>query len=176
MIYNFEGECLSISGRSSFESKWNSPCNAAFFTEVEVDTETGEVKVLKLISVLDSGIAINPMTVEGQAEGAVGFGWGFAFTENMYINPETGETESDNYTTHKIPGTLDMPETEIILVEEPDPQGPFGAKGTAEPGLVGVAPAIANAVYDAVGVRITEAPITPEKILKALRAKSSATS
>ena len=172
-IYNFKGECLNISGRNSFESRWNSPCTAAFFAEVEVDTGTGEVQILKIISVLDSGTAINPMTVEGQAEGGIGFGLGFGLTENFVINQSTGAVESDNFTTYKIQGILDMPETEIILVEEPDPQGPFGAKGTAEPDLVGVAPAIANAVYDAVGVRITEAPITPEKILKALRAKSS---
>jgi xanthine dehydrogenase molybdenum-binding subunit len=168
-IYNFEGECLSISGRSSAESKWCSPCTVACFAEVEVDTETGAVKVEKILMVIDSGIAVNPMSVEGQAEGAIGFGLGFALTEKYVINQDSGKTESDNFTTYKIQGTLDMPETEIILVEEPDPKGPFGAKGTAEPTLVSVAPAIANAVYDAVGVRITEAPITPEKILEALR-------
>jgi hypothetical protein len=72
-----------------------------------------------------------------------------------------------------MPGTLDMPEAEIIIIDKPDPRGPFGAEGVGEPALVGVAPAIGNAIYDAVGVRITELPITPEKVITALKAKSA---
>jgi len=170
-IYNFRGECLAIAGKSSWESRWNSPCTTAFFAEVEVDTETGAVTLLKALSAVDGGRAINPMTVEGQAEGGIGFGVGFGLTENFVVNQDTGVVESDNFTTYKIQGTLDMPETEIVLVEELDPRGPYGAKGMAEPALAGMAPAIANAIYDAVGVRITEAPVTPEKILNALKAK-----
>ena len=171
-IYNFEGECQTISGKCSFEPRWNSPPTAAYFTEVEVDTETGEVKIIKFISVQDCGTAINPMTVEGQCEGGIQQGLGYALTEDYVINQNTGVVESDNFTTYKMPGTLDMPETEIIILDKPDPKGPFGAKGVAEPGLVGIAPAIANAIYDAVGVRITDLPITPEKVLAALKAKA----
>jgi len=172
-IYNFKGECQTISGKCSFESRWNSPPTAAYFAEVEVDTETGEVKVIKFISSQDCGTAINPMTVEGQCEGGIQQGIGYGLTEDYVINKDTGVVESDNFTTYKMPGTLDMPETEIIIINKPDPKGPFGAKGVAEPGLVGIAPAIANAIYDAVGVRINDLPVTPEKVLAALKAKSA---
>lgn len=173
-IYNFKGECLNISGKSSFEPRWNSPSTAAFFTEVEVDVETGQVKVLRIVSALDSGIAINPMTVEGQAEGAVQQGIGFALNEDFTINQNTGVVESNNFDSYKMASAVDMPQAEIVLIEEPDPKGPFGAKGTGEASVVGVAPAIANAIYNAIGVRIKELPITPDKVLKALEEKSLA--
>ena len=170
-IYNFKGECLNISGKSSWESKWNSVPTAAYFAEVEVDTETGEVKLLKFITALDCGTAINPMTVEGQAEGGISQGVGLALTEDYVINKTSGVVESNNFTTYKIPTILDMPQMEVIITNRPDPIGPFGAKGVGEPALAGIAPAIANAVYNAVGVRITDTPITPEKILKTLKEK-----
>jgi len=167
-IYGLDGECLNISGKCSWEPKSSPSPTAAFFAEVEVDTETGEVKVLKFITAIDSGRVINPTTVEGQAEGAIAQGIGFALTEDYVIHQGTGAVETNNFDSYKIPSIADMPETEIILVEEPDPTGPFGAKGTGELSLAGVAPAIANAIYDAVGVRIKEMPITPDKILEAL--------
>ena len=172
-IWNLKGESLNISGKSSWASHYNSVPTAAYFAEVEVDTETGEVKVIKFITAMDCGKAINPMTVEGQCEGGIQQGIGYGLTEDYVINKDSGVVESDNFTTYKMPGTLDMPETEIIIIDKPDPKGPFGAKGVAEPGLVGIAPAIANAIYDAVGVRITDLPITPEKVLAALKAKSA---
>jgi xanthine dehydrogenase molybdenum-binding subunit len=168
-IYGLDGECLNISGKCSWEPKGSPSPTAAFFAEVEVDTETGEVKVLKFVSVIDVGRAINPMTVEGQAEGAIAQCIGFALTENYVINEKTGMVETCNFDTYIIPSTLDMPEIEVILVEVPDPTGPFGAKGVGEVVAAGVAPAIANAVYHAVGVRIKEMPITAEKILMALK-------
>ncbi|MFC1902887.1 xanthine dehydrogenase family protein molybdopterin-binding subunit [Chloroflexota bacterium] len=172
-MWDVKGDSMNIAGKSSFASKAVSPPTAAYFTEVEVDTETGEVKVLKFISVQDCGTAINPMTVEGQCEGGVQQGIGYALTEDFSINKGTGVLESDNFHTYKMLSSLDMPETEIIIINKPDPKGPFGAKGVGEPGSVGVAPAIANAIYDAVGVRITDLPITPEKVLKALKEKKS---
>ena len=84
----------------------------------------------------------------------------------------TGVTLTDSLETYKLPSTLDMPEIDVILIEKPDPEGPFGAKSVGEPGLVTIAPSIANAIYDAVGVRVKELPMTPEKILRALKAKS----
>jgi len=170
-IYNFKGECLNISGKCSWEGRWNSPPTGAFLAEVEVNTETGRVKVIKLITAIDCGKAVNPMSVEGQLEGGMQQGMGYGLTEDYVINKDTGVVESDNYDNYKMPGVLDMPQTEVIIIDKPDPKGPFGAKGVGEPGMVGIAPAIANAIYDAIGVRIRDLPITPEKILKALEGK-----
>jgi len=170
-IYDLDGECLNISGKCSWAAKSNPPPHAAYFAEVEVDTGTGEVKVLNFVTAVDMGRAINPMTVEGQTEGGIGQGLGFALSEDYVINQVTGIPETVNFDTYKIPSIADMPETKVVLVEDPTPSGPFGAKGVGELTMVGVAPAIANAIYDAVGVRIKELPITRDKILKALGEK-----
>jgi xanthine dehydrogenase molybdenum-binding subunit len=135
---------------------------------VEVNTETGRVTVARLVTAMDCGKAINPMAVEGQLEGGMQQGIGYGLTEDYLINKDTGVVESVNYDSYKMPGILDMPETRVIIIDEPDPKGPFGAKGVGEPGMVGIAPAIANAIYDAIGVRIRDLPITPEKVLEAL--------
>jgi xanthine dehydrogenase molybdenum-binding subunit len=173
-IYNFEGDHLNISAKGSFSPSKNPPPFAAVFAEVEVDTETGEVEVLKITYVNDSGRAINPTTVEGQLEGGIAQSVGYYLTEDYFINRETGVLESDNFNTYKIPSTLDMPETEVILYEEPVPSGPFGAKGVGQCTMIAVTPAIANAIYDAVGVHVTDMPATPERILSALKAKQAA--
>ena len=134
-----------------------------------VDTETGEVKVLKVLYLADPGKAINPATVEGQLEGAIAQSLGYVLTEDYVISNKTGALESDNLDTYKVVSALDMPETEVILFEKPVPSGPFGAKGIAQGAMIAVTPSIANAVYDAVGVFITDMPATPEKILAALK-------
>ncbi len=170
-IYNFKGECLNISGKCSWEPKQSPPPFEAVFTKVEVDTETGEVKIIRMVVVHDIGRAINPMTVEGQLEGGIVQGIGYCLSEDFVINKETGVVESDNFTTYKIPSILDVPDIEVILVEEPTPSGPFGAKSVGESSLIAIAPAIANAIYDAVGVRITDLPITSEKVLSELKVK-----
>jgi xanthine dehydrogenase molybdenum-binding subunit len=118
----------------------------------------------------DIGRSINPMTVEGQLEGGMAQGIGYGLTED-YVVDDTGVLVSDNFTSYKIPSSLDFPESEIILVEQPVASGPFGAKSAGESPLNAIAPAIANAVYDAVGVRIKDQPITPEKLLKALKTR-----
>jgi xanthine dehydrogenase molybdenum-binding subunit len=153
-IYNFEGEHLNISGNGSFSPTNNPPPFAAVFAEVEVDIETGVVKLLKIVDVTDSGRAINPATVEGQVEGGIAQSAGYCLTESYFVNKKTGVLESDNFTTYKIPSALDMPETEVILYEEPVPSGPFGAKGVGQSTMIAVTPAIANAVYDAVGIYV----------------------
>jgi xanthine dehydrogenase molybdenum-binding subunit len=169
-IYSF-GHATNFSGKQSFEPMWNSPIYGAYFAEVEVDTLTGHVRVPRFLVAMDCGTAINPMAVEGQLEGGLQQGLGYALTEDYRINPKTGVVESTNYDSYKVPGTLDMPKSEIVIVDKPDPKGPFGAKGVGEPGMVGIAPAIANAIYDAVGVRLRELPMTPERVLAALEEK-----
>ena len=158
-----------IVGKASFSPSTSPAPYQALFTEIEVDVETGEVDVLKMVAVNDSGRAINPMTVEGQLEGGTAQGIGYALYEDPVLDSSTGRMLTDDFDTYKIPGSLDMPELEIILLEQPDPTGPFGAKGVGEPGCVNQAAAIANAIYDAVGVRIWSLPMTPEKVLAALR-------
>ncbi|MFQ5912832.1 MAG: xanthine dehydrogenase family protein molybdopterin-binding subunit [Nitrospinota bacterium] len=143
---------------------------ATQIAEVEVDEETGRVKLLRFTSAHDVGYAINPVMVEGQIEGASATGIGYATMEEVMVD-EAGAVVNPTMLDYKMPTTVDMPEVVPIYVENHDPTGPFGAKGVGEPGLVPTAAAIANAVYDAVGVRITELPITPEKVLSALKQK-----
>ncbi len=135
--------------------------------EVEVDVDTGCVRVLKVVAAHDVGKLINPLGAEGQLEGGIAQGVGFALTE--HIKMDCGKVTNPSFLDYKIPTTLDVPEVECIFVESQDPYGPYGAKGIAEPAIIPTAPAIANAVFNAIGVWITELPITPERILTALQ-------
>jgi CO/xanthine dehydrogenase Mo-binding subunit len=134
----------------------------AHIAEVEVDTELGTVKLVKLTAAHDVGRAINPMLVEGQIEGGAAQGLGMALMEEFV--PGKGENLHD----YLIPTIGDMPLVESILVEEPSSIGPFGAKGIGEQALIPTAPAILNAIYDAVGVRIRKLPATPDKVRAAI--------
>jgi xanthine dehydrogenase molybdenum-binding subunit len=138
--------------------------------EVEVDRETGQVKILKYIAAHDVGRAINPMLLEGQVYGGAIMGIGYALTERLIL--QDGKVMNPNFLDYKILTAKDIPNIETILIETIDEFGPFGAKGIGEPGLVPTAPAIANAIYDAIGVRIKELPITPERVLAALKEKN----
>ncbi|MBW1801047.1 MAG: molybdopterin-dependent oxidoreductase [Deltaproteobacteria bacterium] len=160
----------SIYGRGKWYPTTNAPPFAAWFSEVDVDTETGDAKLVKCLIAGDVGRPINPMTVEGHFEGCIQMYAGYALTEDWCINKETGVLETDSFATYKVLSQLDMPETEVLLMENPDPTGPYGAKGAGELGAAGVASSIANAIYDAVGVKMNSLPITPEKIMKALNA------
>lgn len=135
--------------------------------EVEVDPETGRVKVLKIAAAHETGRTINPTMAEGQIEGAVAQGIGYALTEKLIF--QKGKVINDGFLDYKIPTIADVPEIEAILVETGDPHGPFGAKGIGEPGLVPTAPAIANAIYNAIGIRLRDLPMTPEKVLRAIK-------
>ncbi len=136
--------------------------------EVEVDTETGEVKILRMAAVHDVGRVLNPQALKGQMYGALAQGVGYALYEK--IQTQDGRILNPSFRDYKIPTIheMDFP-IELEFIETDDRFGPFGAKGVGEPGLVPTAPAIANAVYNAVGVRIRDLPITPEKILEALK-------
>jgi carbon-monoxide dehydrogenase large subunit len=139
--------------------------------EVEIDPETGKVRVLKLTAAHDMGRAINPINCYQQVEGALIMGMSGAIYEELKIDSQ-GKTLNANLHDYKVAGTMDIPEMEVHLIEAPQPDGPFGAKGLGEPALAATAPAIANAIYDAIGVRILDLPLTHEKILKAIQDKN----
>jgi xanthine dehydrogenase molybdenum-binding subunit len=135
--------------------------------EVEVDMETGKVRVLKIVAAHDVGRAINPMYVEGQIEGGLQMGIGYALTEELQVRE--GRVLNPTFLDYRVPTALDMPPIETVIVETDDPEGPFGAKGVGEMGGTPTAPAIANAIYDAIGVRLTQVPMTAERVLHAIK-------
>jgi len=143
---------------------------ATQIAEVEVDDETGDVEVLRIVASHDCGTPINPMLVEGQVEGGISMGVGFALQEEILFN-DKGVQINPNLTNYIMPTSLDMPEVVVDIVDNYDPSGPFGAKGVGEPTLVPTAACILNAIYDAVGVRITSLPATAEKVFNAIQAK-----
>lgn len=142
---------------------------ATQIADVDVDDETGEVQVLRVVASHDCGVAINPMLVEGQIEGGISMGVGFALHEEMLFDT-SGRQLNPNLTNYIMPTSLDMPEIEIDIVKNFEPTGPFGAKGVGEPTAVPTAAAIMNAVYDAVGARVYSLPATSEKVLAAINA------
>jgi len=144
------------------------PPFAAHFADIEVDMLTGKIKVLKYVAAVDCGTAINPMSAEGQSEGAVLNGLSYALTEK-YIFNEKGRMLNPNFDNYKIFSTRDLPEIKTILVPTYEPTGPFGAKSVSEISINGPCPAIANAIYDAVGVRLYKTPFTPDKVLAAIK-------
>lgn len=156
-----------IQGTASHITRKSPPPFSAHFAEVEVDTETGVVTVVKYVAAVDCGTAINPALAEGQTEGAVLNGISYALTEE-FIFDKRGRLLNDNFNYYKIYGTADLPELKTILVPTWEPTGPYGAKSVSEIGINGPVPAIANAIYDAVGVRLTKSPFTAESVLKAL--------
>jgi xanthine dehydrogenase molybdenum-binding subunit len=139
----------------------------AHAVDVSVDTETGEVRVLRSVAVHDVGQCINRAAVEGQIEGGAQNGQGYALSEEMLY--EEGRLTTPSFSEYLMPTAMDMPRVEISLLESRSGLGPFGAKGIGEPAISPVAPAIANAIADAIGVRVFELPITPERVVKALK-------
>lgn len=179
-LYSKQGQ--RVLGRGSYDSN-TVPLNPVTFeghntpafgfgaqmVEVKVDRETGQVHVLGIAGAYDCGIAINPMHVEGQVEGATIGGMGQALFEELIT--KGGLVMNPSFLEYKVPTSLDVPEFKTTLVGEPDPEGPFGAKGMAEGCQIACPPAIANAIYHAVGVRVKDLPMTPEKILEGLKEK-----
>lgn len=139
--------------------------------EVAVDVETGEVSVLKSIAAHDVGQCVNRAAVEGQIQGGTQNGQGYALSEEMLYRD--GRLVTPSFSEYLVPTSMDMPEVECIILESRSGLGPFGAKGIGEPALTPVAPAIANAVADAIGVRCFELPLTPERVIRALQEKST---
>ncbi|MCA9405888.1 MAG: molybdopterin-dependent oxidoreductase [Candidatus Omnitrophica bacterium] len=151
----------NVSGSYGFEAQ---------IAEVEVDTDTGEVTLLEMWDAHDIGKAINPQSVEGQIEGSLAMGIGYTFLENLHFDKK-GRPANGNFANYRLPRSMGIPKMNSILVETNDPEGPFGAKGMGEASLLPTSAAIANAIEDAVGIRMKELPITPDKILKALKDK-----
>lgn len=143
---------------------------ATQIAEVEVDTETGYYEVLNLIAVHDCGKAINPLLTEGQIEGGISNGIGYAMFEEMIV--KEGKVINPQFTDYILPTALDMPNIITEIVERAEPTGAFGAKGIGEPSLMPTSPAIANAIQNAVGIKLRELPITPEKVYYALQEKA----
>ncbi len=146
---------------------------SAVLAEVEVDTDTGEVQVLRLTASYDVGKAINPLLVEGQIEGGAGMGVGAALMEQLHPYYPSLEWQPRTLGDYVIPTSADVPEISSVIVECPSTNGPYGAKGIGEMTANAPAPAIVNAIHDAVGVWINGLPVTPEKVLRALAEKGA---
>jgi CO/xanthine dehydrogenase Mo-binding subunit len=138
--------------------------------EVAVDEETGKVEVLKLVSCFDVGRAINRASVEGQIEGGTVYGLGYGLCEEVIL--EKGITLTPSFSEYLLPTSMDVPNIQTIILESGEGAGPFGARGVGEPSVTAVASALSNAVADAIGVRVYDLPLTPEKVLRALKNRS----
>jgi xanthine dehydrogenase molybdenum-binding subunit len=147
------------------------PSFVTYFIEVMVDTETGETKVVKAVAGADVGTVINPDGLEAQLGGGLHMGLGYALTEELCIDEVTGKILNSTPTDYKMLTSADMPELKTFFADTVEPTGPFGAKGVGEAAFNPVASAVANAIYNATGIRFRELPITPEKILRAIKEK-----
>ena len=164
-----------IMGVASYVSPVSPPPFAAQFAEVTVDTETGAVTVDRLVMAVDSGVIVNPLTASGQIEGGMMQALGYAVCEEMRYD-EKGYAIERDFDRYHLFRANEMPELETIFVETFEPSHPFGVKAVAEIPMDGVAPAVGNAILDAIGANVDDNPVTPEKVWKALRAQTSASS
>jgi CO/xanthine dehydrogenase Mo-binding subunit len=144
---------------------------SATVVEVEVDTDTGETRVIRVHSGHDAGRIVNPTTGEGQVEGGVVQGLGYALLEEHLL--KDGRILNDQFSTYIIPTALDVPEIRTVFVEHTSPEGPYGAKGLGETPIIAIAPAVTAAIANAAGVRLREIPATPERVFSALRGQAA---
>jgi putative selenate reductase molybdopterin-binding subunit len=161
-----------IMANASFVSMESPPPFAGQFAEVEVDVETGQVTVKKLVMAVDAGVPINPITASGQVEGGMTQALGYGHVEEM-VYDAAGRLLNPSFGPYHIYRADEMPQLKAILVQTNEPSGPFGAKAIAEIPKDGVAPALANAVFDATGVRIRRIPLTPQRVYRALHGDAS---
>jgi CO/xanthine dehydrogenase Mo-binding subunit len=164
----FAGQYEPIYGRGRAANKVSSPMFTAHLAKVAVDPDTGEVRVLDYVAAQDVGFGINPAEVEGQIQGGIAQGIGWALLEGFAYD-ENGQLLTSTFMDYAVPHSQDVPNISTILIEIPSALGPFGAKGVGEPPVVPVGAAIANAIYDAVGVRMTQLPMVPEQVFAALK-------
>jgi CO/xanthine dehydrogenase Mo-binding subunit len=153
----------------TFAAVANPGSYAAHFAEVEVDSLTGRVRVIEMLASHDLGRAINPRLVEGQIHGGIQIGIGFALFEDVDVCPSTGRVWADSFARYPVVNAPEMPPVQVVLVDGHESTGPFGAKAVGEIATIPVAPAVVNAVNHALGARITDLPVTPERVLEALR-------
>jgi len=165
----FGGRFEPVYGRGRAAVHISSPMYTAHLARVAVDPETGEVQVLDYVAAQDVGHAINPAEVQGQMYGGIAQGLGWALFEGIAYD-ENGQPLTATWMDYALPHAFDVPSITPILVEIPSAQGPFGAKGVGEPPVVPGAATIANAIYDAVGARVDQLPITPERLFTAIHA------
>ena len=163
----FAGQYEPVYGRGRAAVKASSPMFTVHVAKVAIDPETGQVRVLDYVAAQDVGFAINPAAVEGQIHGGVTQGLGWALFEG-FVYDENGQLLTSNFMDYALPHSEDIPNITPILVQVPSGLGPFGAKGVGEPPVVPVGATIANAIFDAVGVRVTQLPITSERLFKAM--------
>ena len=168
----YETDQFQIGATASCVPTESPPPFLANFARVAVDVDTGEVHVLHYVAAVDCGVAINPRLAEGQMEGAIVNGIGYALTEEMQFSSR-GRVRNPSLFDYKILGAMDVPKIDVVLVDSYEPTGPMGAKSVGEIGINGPIPTIANAIYDAVGVRLHSTPFTPEKVLDALDRKGA---
>ncbi len=162
-----------IGALASFVPELSPPPFLASFAEVGVDLRTGKLDIVDYVAAVDCGMAVNPRLAEGQVEGALANGIGYALMEEMVFT-DRGRCRTPDFARYKIPSTVDMPPLEVILVESFEPTGPMGAKSISEIGINAPIPTIANAIHDATGVWLTETPFTAERVWRALRAAGAA--
>jgi CO/xanthine dehydrogenase Mo-binding subunit len=163
----YQTDQFQIAATASCVPTESPPPFLANFARVAVDTETGVVRVLHYVAAVDCGTAIHPRLAEGQVEGAIVNGIGYALSEEMQFSSR-GRVRNPSLFDYKIPCALDVPRLDVLLVDSYEPTGPMGAKSVGEIGINGPIPTIANAIYHAVGVRLRETPFTPERVLEAL--------
>jgi CO/xanthine dehydrogenase Mo-binding subunit len=163
----FAGRYEPVYGRGRSANRVSSPMFTAHMAKVAVDPDTGEVHVLDYVAAQDVGFGINPAEVEGQMHGGIAQGIGWALLEEFAYD-ENGQLLTSTLMDYALPHSQDVPNITTILVEVPSALGPFGSKGVGEPPVVPVGAAIANAIQDAVGIRMTQLPMTPERVFTAM--------
>jgi putative selenate reductase molybdopterin-binding subunit len=172
-LKSFYGETKQqIVGSASFLTLECPPPFGACSVDVEVDMDTGRVRIVDIASAVDLGRAINPTLAEGQIVGSVSMAVGYALSEEMTFSAE-GRMTNASLMDYKVPTSLDLPDIKAFIVETDEPTHPFGVKSVGEVCMDNVAPAIANAIFNATGVRLRELPFTPERVLKALKEQTA---
>jgi CO/xanthine dehydrogenase Mo-binding subunit len=159
-----------IAGKASLNARGAGPGFGTHICDVEVDPDTGRVDVIRYTSVQDAGRAIHPSYVEGQMQGGAAQGIGWALNEE-YVYDEQGKLENAGFLDYRMPVASDLPLIETVIVEVPNPRHPYGVRGVGEVPIVPPLAAVANAIEDAVGVRVRDLPISPPRLLEALQAR-----